>query len=169
MKELMLAVLILWALSFQQPPNSAHQTVKLPTFQEYRVAQIYRGKPARPVFTTKEELEFRTRIREGAAEGPNFAGRYAVIIWGGGTGTGTFVLVDEKTGEIFFNVDPNKGIEFMFNLDSRLMVIDGCSGPTLDGPCVRSFWEWTGTKMKFLTEIRSASSLRPPEGWLRKN
>jgi hypothetical protein len=38
--------------------------------------------------------------------GPNFAGHYAVIEWGGGTGTGTFVIVDVKTGKIFFHVDP---------------------------------------------------------------
>jgi hypothetical protein len=90
------------------------------------------------------------------------------VEWGGGTGTGHFVIVDVKTGQIFFHVDPNKGIEFFFNLDSRLMVIDGCAGPPADGPCVRSFWEWTGTEMKFLTEIRSASSLRLPGGWQKR-
>jgi hypothetical protein len=149
----MLSLLILWALSSQQQPTSAEQHVKLPTFQEYRVGQIYRGKPAAPVFRTKEELEFRTRIREGAAKGPNFAGHYALIQWGGGTGTGTFVLVDEKTGQIFFHVDPKQGIDFLFKLNSRLMVITAYIG---DNPStetgVRSFWEWTGKEMKFITK-----------------
>src|SRR5690242_10408414 len=98
--------LILWALSSQQPPNAAEQARKLPSFQEYRVVQVYHGKPATPVFRTKEELEYVTRIRHGAAKGPNFAGHYAVVEWGGGTGTGGFVLVDVKTGQIFFHAQP---------------------------------------------------------------
>ncbi len=150
----MLSLLILWAVPSQQSPNSAEQTVKLPSFQEYRIAQVYRGKPAAPVFRTKEEFEFRTRIREGAAKGPNFAGHYAVVKWGGGTGTGTFVLVDEKTGQIFFHADPKQGTDFFFNLHSRLMAINSYMG---DDPstetCVRSFWEWTGKEMKFITKF----------------
>lgn len=164
-RESMLPVLVLWALIAQHPPAATEQARTLPGFHQYRVTQIYRGKPAAPVFKTREELEFRTRIRQGAANGPNFAGRYTVIIWGGGTGTGHFVLVDVRTGQIFFHADPNRGIGFYFNLDSRLMVIDGCADPPVDGPCVRSFWEWTGTDMKFLTEISSASSLGLPEGY----
>jgi hypothetical protein len=161
----MLSLLILLTLSSRQSPNPAEQTQNLPSFREFRVAQIYRGRPARPIFKTKEELEFRTRIRQGAAKGPNFAGHYAVVEWGGGTGTGTFVLVDVKSGQIFFHVDPKRGIEFYFNLDSRLMVIDGCDIPPVNGPCVRSFWEWTGTEMKFLTSFTSASSPGLPEGF----
>ena len=97
----MLSLFILLTLSSRQSPNPAEQTQNLPTFRKFRVAQIYRGKPARPIFKTKEELEFRTRIRQGAAKGPNFAGHYAVVEWGGGTGTGTFVLVDVKSGQSF--------------------------------------------------------------------
>jgi hypothetical protein len=152
-----LPILFFWALSSQSAP--VEQAQNIPTFQQFRLAQIYRGKPAKPIFRTKEELEFRTRIREGAANGPNFAGHYAVVIWGGGTGTGTFVLVDVKSGQIFFHVDPKRGIEFYFQLNSRLMVIDGCDSPPGDGPCVRSFWEWSGKEMKFLTSFSSASSL----------
>jgi hypothetical protein len=147
----MLLLLILWALSSQQPLNSAEQTVKLPTFEQYRVAQIYRGKPAKPIFKTREELAMRTRIREGAAKGPNFAGHYAVVQWGGGTGTGTFVLVDEKTGQIFFHVDPKQGIDFSFKLNSRLMAIDAYVGPPDAETTIRSFWEWTGKEMKLIT------------------
>ena len=150
----MLPLLLAIALQVNAPNNS-----QVPTFQQFRVAQIFRGKPARPIFRTKEELEFRTRIRQGAAKGPNFAGHYAVVQWGGGTGTGGFVLVDVKTGQIFFHVDPKKGIEFFFNLDSRLMVIDGCANPPVGGPCVRSFWEWTGKEMKFITRTTNPKGL----------
>lgn len=150
----MLSLLILWAgLSSQQPASSAGQMVTLPSFQQYSVAQIYRGKPAAPVFRTKEELEFRTRIRQGAAKGPNFAGHYAIVEWGGGTGTGHFVVVDVKTGEIYFHADPNKGIEFLFSVKSRLMAINAYMGPPDAETCVRSFWEWTGKEMKFIAKF----------------
>ncbi len=160
----MLPALALCALSVQAFNVAAEQAQKLPVYSDYRVAQIYRGKPARRVFKTKEELEFRTRIRQGTASGPNFAGHYAVIQWGAGTGTGHFVIVDVKTGEIFFHADPNRGIGFLFNQNSRLMVIDGCE--PLGEPCVRSFWEWTGREMKFLRKIGPAPSFGSPEAWI---
>jgi hypothetical protein len=53
----MLSLLILWALSSQQsPPGAIEQERKLPVFQQYRVAQIYRGKPATPVLEPKKNL-----------------------------------------------------------------------------------------------------------------
>jgi hypothetical protein len=156
--------LILWAISLQQPPNSAEQAQKLPSFQEYPVAQIYHGKPATPVFRTKEELEYVTRIRRGAAKGPNFAGHYAVVEWGGGTGTGGFVFVDVKTGQIFFHAQPpGTGPGFMYNLGSRLMVSDSYTGPPDSQTTVRSFWEWTGKELKFIAKTTNPKGL--PEGF----
>lgn len=152
--------LIFWALSMQQPMDSAGETRKLPSFQEYRIAHVYHGKPATPVFRTREELEFRTRIRRGAAKGPNFAGHYAVVQWGGGTGTGGFVLVDVKTGQIFFHAQPpGTGPEFLYNLDSRLMVSDAYTGPPDSEITIRSFWEWTGKEMKYITRTTNPKGL----------
>jgi hypothetical protein len=150
-------------LSSRQPPSSAEQTQKVPSFKQYRVAEVYRGKPATPVFKTREELEYRTRIREGAAKGPNFAGHYAVVEWGGGTGTGGFVLVDVKTGQIFFHAQPpGTGPDFMYNLDSRLMVSDSYTGPPDAETTIRSFWEWTGKEMRFITKTKPKGL---PEGF----
>ena len=160
----MLSLLILCAVSSQQLPNSADHTQKLPSFHEYRVAKIYRGKPAVPVFKTGEELEYRTRIRGGAAKGPNFAGHYAVVEWGGGTGTGGFVMIDVQTGQIFFHAQPSStGPSFMYNLDSRLMVSDSYMGPPNSETTVRSFWEWTGKEMKFITKTTNVNGL--PDGF----
>jgi hypothetical protein len=160
----MLSLLILWALSSQSPPTAIEQEGKFPIFQQYRVNQFYRGKPATPVFRTKEELEYRTRIRHGAAQGPNFAGHYAVVQWGGGTGTGGFVLVDVKTGQIFFHAQPPAtGPDFLYNLDSRLMVSDSYTGSPDAQTTIRSFWEWTGKEMKFITKTMDPKGL--PEGF----
>jgi hypothetical protein len=146
-------------------PSPAAQAGKLPSFEQYRVAEVYRGKPATPVFRTREELEYRTRIRRGAAQGPNYAGHYSVVEWGGGTGTNGFVLVDETTGQIFFHAQPpNTGPEFFYNLDSRLMVIDSYTGPPDAESCIRSFWEWTGKEMKFITKT-TTNCKGLPEGF----
>ena len=60
---------------------SAQNTV--PTFDQYRVTQPkFSGKPMLPVIKTAEDRRFRTRIREAAADGPNFAGRARLITSG---------------------------------------------------------------------------------------
>ena len=51
---------------------------------------------------TRRDHNYRTRLREGAAEGPNFAGRYTVVIWGCGTGCAQMGVVDSKTGRVYF-------------------------------------------------------------------
>jgi hypothetical protein len=87
---------------------------------------------------------FRTRLREDSRGGPNFAGRYAVVVWGCGTGCAQMGVVDSKTGRVYF-----PPVEYMdipdledaetrarwFRLDSRLLVItkdyyDGTGGYT---------------------------------------
>ncbi len=44
---------------------------------------------------------FRTRIRNGIQEGPNFAGRYKVIQFGCGTGFSFVLVADVSTGHVF--------------------------------------------------------------------
>jgi len=41
---------------------------------------------------------YRTRIREGMRNGPNFAGQYSVIQIGCGTGCSFVIIGDNKTG-----------------------------------------------------------------------
>src|ERR1051325_6544677 len=45
---------------------------------------------------------FRTRLSEDSRSGPNFAGRYAVVVWGCGTGCAQMGVVDSKTGRVYF-------------------------------------------------------------------
>jgi len=60
---------------------SVEKTV--PTFDLYRITEPkFSGKPMLPVIKTAEDRRFRTRIREAAADGPNFAGRARLITSG---------------------------------------------------------------------------------------
>lgn len=81
----------LLAITFSMPAQDSLQAqanqatnLAVPQFEQYKV-KIYSGKPAVPVLRTPEDREYRTRIREGATAGPNFAGHYTVVIIGCGT------------------------------------------------------------------------------------
>jgi len=56
------------------------QSGKLPSFSDYPATETFSGKPAAPLFQTAGQRKFRTMIREGAAKGPNFAGRYTIAM-----------------------------------------------------------------------------------------
>ncbi len=121
-----------------------------PTFQDYKVADIYKGKPATPILRTPEDREYRTRIRRGASEGANFAGHYAVVILGCGTQCSSFLIVDVQNGRVFARAQKEYTCWPYYNLDSRLLVTDVCTGPPTGTDCTRVFWEWTGTELRFL-------------------
>ena len=43
---------------------------------------------------------FRTVLRNGMKWGPNFAGHYAVVVWGCGTSCSSFAVVNLRTGQV---------------------------------------------------------------------
>lgn len=112
-----------------------------PRFTDFPAGRAYQGQPhAADVHSHWRSRLFRTRIREGAQTGPNFAGHYTVVSWGCGTGCLSFAIVDAITGRVFhpsnfgsvdnLNVDfealePPEGQLVKFHLDSRLLVVIG--------------------------------------------
>src|SRR5689334_16959216 len=73
-----------------------------PRYEDYAVAKTYKGKPALPLINNSQARAFRTRLREGAAKGPNFAGHYTIVTWGCGTGCQQMAVVDAQTGRVYF-------------------------------------------------------------------
>lgn len=110
-----------------------------PTFRDYRVKNIYHGKPVPPIIT-KEFRGFPTRIRRGARSDVEFAGHYTIPRWGCGTECNGFVVVDSISGKVYdgFGVaglpfgwleeyggdDAFPRMEFYAN--SRLLKINAC-------------------------------------------
>lgn len=140
------------ALTFAQ--NQAGDANKgLPSFQDYKVATIYQGKPATAVLRTPDDRRYRTRIREGAGKGANFAGHYAVVMLGCGTQCASFLIVDVQNGRVFARAQKEYTCEPYYQLDSRLLVTDVCTGPPTATGCTRAFWEWTGLEFRFLARI----------------
>jgi hypothetical protein len=137
--------------SKQAQANQATNLVA-PQFEQYKVKKIYRGKPAVPVLRTPEDREYRTKIREGAKAGPNFAGHYTVIIIGCGTECASFVIVDAAAGRVFSRAHKEYTCGPTFKVNSRLLTTDVCTG-AMQKNCTRAFWEWTGTELNFLSRI----------------
>ena len=101
---------------------------KTPRYTDYPVKEIYKGRPAPVRIDSRRARMFRTRLREDAREGPNFAGHYTVVFWGCGTGCAQLAVVDARTGKVFW-----PSLEYMdipdregdpgYRLDSRLLII----------------------------------------------
>src|SRR5919107_721866 len=113
-----------------------------PRFEDYPVREVYKGAVADVRLDSRRARMFRTRLREDSRGGPNFAGRYTVVVWGCGTGCAQMGVVDSKTGRVYFPPVEYADIPDMedeaersrwFRLDSRLLRItqnyyDGAGG-----------------------------------------
>jgi protein-disulfide isomerase len=83
-----------------------------PRFEDYPAGELYKG-PIAPVrLDSRKARAYRTRLREDSRGGPNFAGRYTVVIWGCGTGCAQMGVVDAVTGRVYF-----PPVEYMDILD----------------------------------------------------
>lgn len=83
------------------------------------------GGPIAPVDFTNSNLKqaenFKTAITEAVANGPNFAGKYAVAQWGCGTGCQGHAVVNVESGKIIaFGPETQAGIGI--SLESPIMI-----------------------------------------------
>jgi hypothetical protein len=131
-----------------------------PTFRDFVVQQIYKGKPAPPILNKDERL-FRTAILRGAKKPVEFAGHYTVPICGCGMSCISFSVVDSITGKVYDGylielpltwLDDHPEIDLKPIEDqpsSRLLKINGCLG---EGPC--GFYDYVMVPQKGLSLIR---------------
>ena len=120
------------ALSAQAQTRKARAAAPAPRFEDYPVRVVYKGRPARVRLDSKTARMFRTRLREDSRGGPNFAGRYAFVLWGCGSGCAQSGVVDLKTGRAYFppveyhdiiDMQDEQARRRFFRLDSRLLVL----------------------------------------------
>lgn len=151
-----LFITLLFAASFAAEAQSA------PRFENYRVP-VYKGKRA-PVNlrSAKGASSFRTRLREGAREGINFAGHFTLVGWGCGTGCGQAAVINAKTGAVYFPEqlggygvwlwDDNQDA-VQYKPDSRLLILSGWPATESDNDNPKTglyYYEWTGTRLKLV-------------------
>jgi hypothetical protein len=112
--------------------SQARKARPAPRFEDYPVREVYKGPVARVRLESRRARMFRTVLREDSRGGPNFAGHYAVVFWGCGTGCAQMGVVDSKTGRVYF--PPVEYMDFpdtedaevrarFFRPDSKLLVI----------------------------------------------
>jgi hypothetical protein len=152
--------MLAWLFCLLMTPQVSGNQRPIPRFDQFSVKASFSKKPAAPVLSGWHR-GYRTRIREGAAKGPNFAGHYTIAQWGCGSSCVSGVVVDAQTGAIHdlpFNIlgfgvlilfqdgqrSSDEAFEpLSFGLGSRLLVIHGCPE---DGACGAFYYEFTGTK-----------------------
>jgi hypothetical protein len=131
---------------------------QLPTFDQFKVAEKFTGKPAAPMLRSRMQKQFRSVIRDAVEAGPNFAGHYTLAEWGCGAGCVSMAIVDSRNGQAFdgpFNVlgfdlsNVYEGGEeqLEFRIDSRLIVARGCPG---EKDCGTYYYEWAGDQFKLI-------------------
>jgi hypothetical protein len=135
---------------------SAQAKENPPRFEDYPVKVEKVEKPAKPILVTKRDHVYRTVIRQGAAQGVNFAGHYALVQWGCGTGCAMFTVVDAKTGKVY---DPSANAiaddasyEFpddhlQFKANSTLLIVAGCPD---DKDCGIYYYEFSKDRFALL-------------------
>ena len=97
-----------------------------PTFDRYPVKTIFKGKPASVDLKSATGAKYyRTNLRKAAKDGVNFAGHYAIGLWGCGSPCITAGMVDLKTGKVTWV--PSTGFmvfDVAFQINSKLVIIN---------------------------------------------
>jgi hypothetical protein len=140
-------------------------------FEDYPVTEVFKDRTVAPRIIKPQEQSAETIIQEGVARGkwvlgadrktqrpgPNFAGHYIVIEWGGGPDYWQAIIVDSITGRVFqppfagqggpsasyFSIPMDvfnfRGIDFRLN--SKLMVLPRAC-PTRSLGCSEYYFLW---------------------------
>jgi hypothetical protein len=131
MKRLTAVIFCLITVAFALSARSE----KLPRCEDFAVTNVFKGKPAVVNLSSHPQARrYRTVLRQQAAEGPDFAGHYKIVIWGCGTSCAAFAIVDSQSGQVYFPPELPfvtytdwHGDDFglRFRIDSRLLVLHG--------------------------------------------
>ncbi|RVK59251.1 hypothetical protein CN155_08220 [Sinorhizobium meliloti] len=94
---------------------------------QFPITDIFTGKTKLPDFKGRDKAfnNFRTRIRNGLQEGPNFAGEYSVIQIGCGAGCSFVIVGNNRTGQpLDFprGGEDNMYLTLKYQLTSKLMI-----------------------------------------------
>jgi hypothetical protein len=145
------------------------QSVPIPQFEDYKVAEVFSGRPAVPKLIRPGDKMFRTMIRTGAAKGPNFAGHFTIAEWGCGSSCVSIAIVDAKTGDVrdgpfhilgFATWITGAGGDdqpLEYNLHSRLLKVRGCPE---EQNCGQYFYEWNGSRSRLIRKIAATEVRR---------
>ncbi|TCP80790.1 hypothetical protein C8J31_11430 [Rhizobium sp. PP-CC-2G-626] len=127
-----------------------------PVPSDYPSRGELKGKTSLPDFKNRDRdfNAFRTRIRDGMKQGPNFAGHYSVIQFGCGTGCSGVVVADNRTGQPAWfprGGEDNMYLDLLFQLDSRLLAAQWLDHEA--GRCFTEFVDYDRSKWILLRKV----------------
>ena len=103
--------------------NAAAQSA-MPRFQDFPATDVFRGSPAAPLLgSARYGGTFRTRLRDGARKGPNFAGAFTIVMWGCGSPCQYLAVIDARTGALSKQT-LQTATGATYRVDSRLLIVD---------------------------------------------
>ncbi len=129
----------------------------MPRFEDHPARDTFAGTPA-PVDLASAEgaRQFRTLLREAAARGPNFAGRYTYVEWGCGTACQSFAIIDARTGGVTFGDRP-LAVGARHRLDSELLIANppdawlraygADAADAVGGNAASVYYRWNGRQL----------------------
>lgn len=135
---------------------------RIPQFKDYAATDYYQGKTVSPIIT-KDDRTFRTRLREGAKEKPNFAGRYILTAWGCGALCLMGAVIDARTGKIYWlphstccwRVGDDNFNPIEFRINSRLVVFSGLRNESeKDSEDDSHFYEFKNGRFIFIKTVK---------------
>ena len=128
-----------------------------------------RFRPIQPDVRSGRARLYRTRIREAAAQGPNFADHYTIIRIGCGAATLCIAITDARTGHVYFPLEL-RSVEALlvdtgrvevdtlnFRRDSRLLIVVGSPNETTSRAGI-SYFRWRSGRLS-LTRFTPAAEL----------
>ncbi len=160
----MLAIFLIIVSAIASAPQK-----RWPRFEDYPARNDYVRQPAPAKIKGRHARLFRTAIREGAKDGPNFAGHYTIVRWRVGSDFHQFAIVDARTGDVYLpneltqidsccwpGLDPLGDEEFMqFNKRSRLLIAVGRRYiGEHDRGMGKFFYIWRNNRLKLIASIR---------------
>jgi hypothetical protein len=131
-----------------------------PSFGALPAIDRFEGKPAPVKLLTPQARKYRTMLKDGAKDGPNFAGRYTVAQWGCGGGCVQFAIIDAKTGDVYFPpfyvsivAGPDEKMDqipepLQFKPDSKLLIVTGARNEK--GGAVY-YYKWDNNRLALIT------------------
>ncbi len=129
------------------PEKIQEETVGFTPRDTAQSLQVYRGEIVYPDFKGREKdyAFYRTKITTEMKSGPNFAGRYAVVVIGCGTECTWVTLADVSTGELFgfpYGGEADRRLDLSYSVKSR----DINARWINDNGCMEDFLAWDGAE-----------------------
>jgi hypothetical protein len=142
------------------------QSANHPHFEDYPVMEKFKGIPSKVNLKSDSDARmFRTVLREGASQGPNFADHYTIVIWGQGTNAQQFAIVDAISGSVYiFPESISNGL--MFKRNSNLLIVAPITKTDMedyhnDLPdwLVTRYYKWNGKIFILIDTSRSITNI----------